>query len=373
MLYIHIPFCQKICPFCSFAVRKNQQSKHADYLQLLTSEMELYQEKWGKIVKQTSSVYIGGGTPSSLELKHVEQLLKNIELLFPLSSHVEITFEINPEDLTATYIKRLIELGINRFSLGIQSVCDDVLKTLERCHSAKQALYSLEILASTAPNYNVDLMFGIPNQTYKQWISDLKVIETFCPPHISLYGLNIEPHTAFDKRNDYKKWIYKHEELWEKMYHEATLFLHNLSIENYEVSNFAKKGFESRANLLVWGRNPYLGLGLGAHSFFNNRRQANTRSLHTYQKNLRQGKYPIDFEEKLSSTQNFNEQLTLGLRQRHGFDIAQTQQKKWQECQLSKIENLCLKEYTKWQGSSLVLTTKGLLLADAITVELALE
>ncbi len=376
MLYIHIPFCQKICPFCSFAVRKNRQSEHEKYLNLLASEMQLYQDKWSQVVRQNLSVYIGGGTPSSLNLKHVQRLLEKVNQFFDLSADVEVTFEMNPEDVQPEYVKGLRELGVNRFSLGVQSLCDDVLLKLGRCHHAKQSYESLEVLASSAANYSMDLMFGVPNQTRDQWHHDLKMIETFQPPHVSLYGLTIEPRTAFDKRQDYKQWIDEHESLCEQMYLDATDTLQQLQIENYEVSNFAKKGFESQANLLVWRGHPYLGLGLGSHSFFKKTRQANTRSLQIYQSKLDLKKFPIEFCEELSDKQRFNELLALGLRQRQGFGMTQTSEKiwnKWQNDYQPKIEQLCQLGYAHWQEGALVLTTKGLLLADAITVQIALE
>ena len=375
MIYIHIPFCQKICPFCSFAVRKNRQFEHENYLNLLEKEMQFYQKQWKQITKQNLSVYIGGGTPSSLNLKHVQRLLENLDQYFEISSDVEITFEINPEDAQLEYLQGLLDLGINRFSLGIQSFCDEVLKILERCHDAKQAYASLELLDAIGSNYSIDLMFGIPNQTREQWLHDLEIAAKYQPPHISLYGLTIEPRTSFDQKTSYKKWIHDNESLCEQMYRKATEILSHIQIQNYEVSNFAQEGFESKANLLVWNGTQYLGLGIGAHSFFHKQRQANTRSLKIYQDKLHAGKSPIDFHESLSDIQLFNESLALGLRQRKGFDTFDSNQmmQKWHHEKRAILDQLCHEGYANWNGSHFVLTIKGLLLADTITVALAIE
>ncbi len=376
-IYIHIPFCRRICPFCAFAVRKDRAGLHGVYLKQLLQEIRWRAEQFQKELSPLESIYIGGGTPSSLTLAEVEILINGVKSLLDCSKTVEISFEVNPEDATVAYIQGLAELKIGRISLGLQSFQESSLKTLKRNHTVEHDLKALEALQINAiANFNLDLMFGIPGQTFESFQKDIRQYLKYKPAHLSLYGLEIEPNTPFAHQAEVVKWGEEQKDLARAMYLWAVERLQTQGIFQYEVSNFSKPGLESRSNLMVWSGSPYLGFGTGAHSFLPGQRWGNHRSLRTYQTALEKKGWPVAFEEKLSLTEQANEKLMLGLRQASGFSTTSWLEEfgfEWPQKNMELVEQLCRQGYLLWNAPVLSLPPQGMLLADEITEQLMLN
>ncbi|MDH5751833.1 MAG: radical SAM protein [Deltaproteobacteria bacterium] len=202
-LYVHIPFCHSICPFCAFAMHANRQGLHDEYLRMLDRELRAQAPAVNIPAGGLDSVYIGGGTPSTLSAGQVENLLGAIQEVCSLAGQAETAFELNPEDVKKDYVRQLVALGVNRMSLGVQSFNEGTLKTMERGHDSAQACAAMDVLAAHGPaNINVDLMCGVPGQTLRQAQEDITALKRWEPAHVSLYYLDMEPGTLFRRRLD---------------------------------------------------------------------------------------------------------------------------------------------------------------------------
>jgi oxygen-independent coproporphyrinogen-3 oxidase len=384
-VYLHIPFCRHICPFCSFAVRRDRVELHEKYILGMLDEIAR-RAAWMKEKPQINrdlklsghelleSIYFGGGTPSSLTISEVELLLSQVRNCFPCSDQVEISFEMNPEDVNPEYLSGLAEIGVNRLSLGGQSFQTLTLKNLGRIHSGLELRKAVKAIANSAiENWSLDLMFGIPEQSIAMFKNDVEEALSYNPSHISLYGLEIHEKTPFGKNKQIRKWDTEHQQQFEEMYLWANARLIQARLFQYEVSNFSLKTKEGRNNLLVWSGNEYLGFGVGAHSYLSQTRWGNKRSLNTYLKDLEHNSWPVDFEEQLQVNEQASESLMLALRQPKGVNIEQWQKRfglQWKKQQLDLVEELCTAGRAFRKGQHLCLTAKGMLLADRITVEL---
>ena len=384
-VYLHIPFCRHICPFCSFAVRRDRVELHEKYILGMLDEIAR-RAAWMKEKKQINrdlklsgdkfleSIYFGGGTPSSLTIPEVELLLTQVRNCFPCSDQVEISFEMNPEDVNPEYLSGLAEIGVNRLSLGGQSFQTLTLKNLGRIHSGLELRKAVKAIANSAiENWNLDLMFGIPEQSIAMFKNDVEEALSYNPSHISLYGLEIHDKTPFGKNKQIRKWDTEHQQQFEEMYLWANARLIQARLFQYEVSNFSLKNKEGRNNLLIWSGNEYLGFGVGAHSYLNQTRWGNKRSLNTYLKDLEHNSWPVDFEEQLQVNEQAAESLMLALRQPKGVNIEQWQKRfglQWKKQQIDLVDKLCAAGRAFRKGQHLCLTAKGMLFADRITVDL---
>lgn len=385
-VYLHIPFCRSICPFCSFAVCKDNGNLHDKYIKGMLKEMiihsKILEEKKQKVSEEKKlsgqkfleSIYLGGGTPSRLSIPEVSELLTNVRAHFPWSSQIEITFEMNPEDVIPEYLNDLVKIGVNRLSLGGQSFQTSTLRKLGRCHKVSELRRACKaIVNSPLNNWNIDLMFGIPEQSNAKFKEDVEEALSYKPPHISLYGLEIHERTPFGQNAKIRKWVTEHQEQYEKMYLWATDRLEKAGLLQYEVSNFSKKGNEGRNNLLVWSGQDYLGFGAGAHSFKEQTRRGNNRSIKSYLNYLEKQTLPTEFEEQLTTTQLATEFLMLGLRRSEGVNLDNWLNRfglYWGTQEEKYVHSLCEQGYAIRKGSSLCLTPKGMLIADRITVQL---
>ncbi len=376
-LYVHIPFCHSICPFCSFAVRRNRATAHSGYLEALQQELKLRLRESDEVLAPLQTIYVGGGTPSTLTSKEVHQLMQAIRQRWECTADIEIAFECNPEDVTPEYLESLGSTGITRLSLGGQSFQAETLERLQRNHSRAQLLTALEHLHNFGwQNFNLDLMFGIPQQRLEQFQEDVSQALQSQPQHVSLYGLELPANTPFGKDADIQRWSEETQALSEEMYLWAVKTLTQAGWLHYEVSNFARPQHEGRMNQLVWSGQPYLGIGVGAHSFVGNRRWGNVRSLQKYHASLQRGDAPVAFEENLTDSQRANEFLMLQLRQTRGLNLQVWKERfapsAWSETYrelLNKWEEVGL---VRQEAEVLKLTPRGLLVADALTLELSL-
>ena len=384
-VYLHIPFCRTICPFCSFTVRRDQAKMHEKYIQGMLVEIDRRaemlkdkerQENEEKLSGQIllKSIYIGGGTPSCLTIPEVSVLLTKVRENFPWSDQIEISFEMNPDDVNPEYLSGLADIGVNRLSLGGQSFQSSTLHKLGRCHTVADLRNAISVIANSSfDNWNLDLMFGIPEQSIVMFKNDVEEALRYEPSHISLYGLEIHERTPFGNNPQIRKWELEHLDQFEEMYLWATDYLEKAGLFQYEISNFSKKTNEGRQNLLVWSGQEYFGFGVGAHSYHRGTRWGNVRSIRTYLQHLGQNTWPTEFIEQLSEKQLAVEFLMLGLRQCEGINIKEWQARfglHLQYQQLKFVQELCGDGRAFWEGQHLCLTPKGMLLADRITVQL---
>ena len=377
LLYVHLPFCTTICPFCSFAVRRDRASAHQPYINTLLQELTLSLDEENPEHLPLEAIYFGGGTPSRLTVSELEWLLRGIQRQWEFSPEVEITLECNPEDVTREALQGWLSAGFNRFSIGGQSFKDPLLKKLGRVHNAAQLRSALDCFhQENVGNWNLDLMFGIPGQTMEDFSQDLEESLANDPNHLSLYGLEIHPGTPFFHDQQIREMQSERSELERELYLQALHKTASMSLIQYEVSNFAKADFQSRSNLKVWDGQPYLGLGCGAHSFDGVNRWGNVRSMRKYMESVGREEPPRDFMETPTRLQQASERLMLSLRRPEGLNILS-----WQEEfqiglsleQKNQMEKLKDQDLVSWESPILKLTTEGMLLADAITAELMPE
>lgn len=321
-IYIHIPFCIRRCPFCDFTLVTDAKEKLIDsYVAALCSEIEQ-----SKSETPLTSIYFGGGTPSILPMNDLSKILETVHKTFSIEPDAEVTLETNPEDVTQERVATWKRLGINRVSLGVQSMEDRQLRRLGRNHLVADVEKAFQIFNDAQfENISVDLIFGLENQDLLSWENTLHKLIRLKPKHISTYNLTIEKNTAYDK--EYKRKLLElppdEEQAMMLIRSKEILFEHGF--DPYEISNAAIPGFESRHNMLYWTGQSYLGFGVSAHSFQNQnkmyRRFWNTKNIPLYIKNLGTKKNPIDSEETLDAYTHLTERLMTGLRLKNGVDL----------------------------------------------------
>ncbi len=375
-LYVHVPFCASVCPFCAFAVCLDNAAAREGYLAAVSAEAVMAAAAWGEALGEVGSVYVGGGTPSSLEVRQAERLLKGLRGCFSIAGDAEITWELNPEDVGADYLRGLADLGVNRVSLGLQSFDDKSLRALGRRHRKEQSHQAAEAVATGAiANYNLDLMLGAPYIGESRFCHSLFHAMQFEPPHLSLYALELESHTPFGRSADLRDWHRQQQDSQAETMLWAIQTLQQRGWQQYEVSNFSKPQRQSKQNLLVWQHGHYLGLGPSAHSYLEQRRWANQRSLKDWQQAIGQQQLPIAWQEHTTPQQRANEALMLALRQTAGLNITQWQQQfhtNWTVHQQHISQQWVQLQLAARQQDVLWLTPQGLLLADALTPQLML-
>ncbi len=287
-LYVHIPFCATKCPYCDFNTYAGIESQMEPYLAALRSEIEL----WGAVLggPTLDTVFFGGGTPSYLPVGSLGMLLDAVRGSFGLAGDAEITAEANPDDLDVEKLASLLEAGVNRLSIGVQSLDDDLLRLLGRRHSAREALEAFTTARSAGfDNVSIDLMYGLPDQTLEQWSATLATALGMRPSHISMYCLTLEGGTPMERDVAAGRILVPDGDLAADMYLMAEVQTAEAGYRHYEISNWAIPGRESRHNLLYWRNRPFLGVGPGAHSYLDGHRFHNLRSPREYIRRLESG------------------------------------------------------------------------------------
>ena len=311
-LYIHIPFCEKKCLYCSFVVSIGQQARIDAYLNGLEQEAKHYAGA------NVGSVYMGGGTPTFMSAAQIEKLLLMVKRHFDIHADAEWTMEANPEGLDQDKLTMMHKLGVNRISLGVQSLNEKYLKYLGRVHDNKTALTAFErIRAAGFKNINVDLMLSFPSQTIDELREDIEAMTAFKSDHISAYSLMVEPHSRFYAQ----KICVPDSEKQKEQYLLLLSMLETSGFMQYEVSNFAQPNKESSHNINYWSAGNYIGLGIGAHSHLDGRRFWNVNKLLDYIKRIEGGQSVIEGEEALGSYHRFLEAFIFGLRMNAGISI----------------------------------------------------
>lgn len=312
-VYIHIPFCNSICSYCDFSKIFYNKDIVDKYLKELEKEIKTNYKN--EIIK---TIYIGGGTPTSLNIEQLNQLFSILKI-FKKDKNIEFTIECNIESLTKEKLILFKENNINRLSIGIETFNPNLLKYLNRSHTKEQVFdiikYAKEIGFN---NINIDLIYGLKNQTLEDLKEDLDLFLQLEINHISTYSLIIEPHTKLYLKNEDNI----DEELDYEMYNYICETLNKNNFKHYEVSNFAKEKYESKHNLVYWNNEEYYGFGLGAGGYINNIRYTNTRSMNHYL----EGKYLLE-EDKLTKLEEMQNEMILGLRKMEGVNINKFKEK----------------------------------------------
>lgn len=368
LLYIHYPFCRSKCAYCGFYSRVREEESEALYVSALLQEARF----WGSRLDRPriSTLYIGGGTPSLIRPHILERIVEAIEDNFTLADDLEFSLEANPDSLDSEHARSLARLGVNRVSIGVQSLDEGQLSLLERPHDAKQGIRAVEAVRSAGIDaIGLDLLWGLPQQTPEDWLSQLERAVSLEPGHISCYCLTLEEGTRLPERVERGELQLPGEERLEAMYVRGAELLAKRGYTHYEIANFARPGAVCRHNSGYWQGRDYLGLGPSAVSTLRGRRWANPADIARYAEAVR-NEGPAREAEHLTSEQRIEELLLLSLRTREGLDLDRYRDLAGEELlhlRAGVIQELRERGLIRLTGRRLRLTTRGMLLCDAIT------
>ncbi len=370
LLYIHVPFCRQKCRYCAFASGPFSREAVRMYVDLLLQELKIGSEHWSHPVLET--IYFGGGTPSLLEARDVERILSTIAAGCHLLPDAEITLEANPESAnTSNYLKALYHLGINRLSLGVQSLEARQLALLGRLHSPHEALQTLDKARQAGfSNIGLDLIWGIPGQTLAQWLNQLQTLVRLRPDHLSCYGLTVEPGTPLHKERTTRSLTLPDEEALASMFLEGSALLRDQGYEQYEISNFCLPGKHSRHNTGYWKGSDYLGVGPAAVSTVAGKRWEHPCTLTSYARLLKhQNLYTRG--EVINEPTRTNEQIMLALRTHKGLDLNLLRQRPGHDSRHLETltTSLCHNGLAVLEDTTIRLTPEGMLVSDSIIPE----
>jgi len=366
-LYIHVPFCATRCNYCDFYSTTFTEDKKESYTQSLIREM--LERKYEAAPLQT--IYFGGGTPSQLSEKQIRNIFKELYDIFTLSSHVEITFECNPDDITPRFASLLHDIGVNRVSLGIQTFDNHLLAKIRRRHTAETAHEAVRLLSLlTTPNISIDLIYGLPGQSLKRFQADVKEALSLPITHLSAYALSIEPGTLLHSRLLIGEIKETSDEMYFEMYNHLMETTQAAGFEHYEISNFALPGKESRHNSAYWNGASYIGLGPAAHSYDGGfMRRENLPDLKAYCSY--DGHVPFK-SERLTRSQRYNEIVMTRLRTRNGLRM-DLLNKKERDHLLQEARFHLNSGHLEFNGNVLKLTRCGIFISDGIISDLMME
>ena len=315
--YIHIPFCSHICYYCDFNKVFIEGQPVDEYIELLIREMELTGKKYK--IEPLETLYVGGGTPSSLTPQQMERLLDGIHQYLPLQKGAEFSMELNPDDGTPELLSVMKQGGVNRLSMGVQTFNNDLLKAIGRKHTKETAIRTIENARKVGfENMSIDLIFRLPKQTIEDFEESLKMAMVLDLPHYSIYSLILEQKTVFYNLMRQGKLPLPTQDEEADMFELAMKTMEKFGRHHYEISNYALDGYESRHNLHYWNADEYLAFGAGAHGYVNEVRYQNNGPIQHYLTPLREKQLPIFLETKLSKKQLIEEFMFLGLRKFSG-------------------------------------------------------
>jgi putative oxygen-independent coproporphyrinogen III oxidase len=318
--YLHIPFCEHICHYCDFNKVYLKDQPVEDYLHAMENEIELTLAKSAPEILNT--IFVGGGTPTSLNESQLEQLCDIIKRNLPYDDSTEFTFEANPGDLSKEKFQILKEAGVNRISFGVQTFNNELLKKIGRTHQAKDVFQSVALAKETGfDNISVDLIYSLPGQSVDDFKQTLKQAFTLELPHYSGYSLIIEPKTVFYNLLSKGKLPMVGEDIEAEMYRILMEEMDKNKLNQYEISNFAKPGFESKHNLTYWNNESYYGFGAGAHGYVDGFRVSNHGPIKKYIETIHQEKLPRIHSHEVSKIEAMEEEMFLGLRKNAGVSV----------------------------------------------------
>lgn len=328
-IYIHIPFCKQKCFYCDFLSYSNKYYLLSEYIECIKKEISCSLENETLEDYEITTIYIGGGTPSYVDSRYIKEILNIITEKINIKN-IEITIEMNPGTVDIEKMNEYKNMGINRLSIGLQSSNNMLLQQIGRIHTYKEFLNTYNIARQIGfENVNVDLMIGLPNQTLRDVEESIQEIIELSPEHISVYSLIVEEGTCIEKMINEGKMKLPEECVERNMYWHVKDKLEKYGYNHYEISNFAKNGYESKHNVNCWEQKEYLGFGVGAHSYYKNKRFSNDVSIDDYIKNISKGEFEknIKVHEVQSKEDMKKEFMLLGLRKINGIDIAEFKNK----------------------------------------------
>ncbi|MDG2101493.1 MAG: radical SAM family heme chaperone HemW [Dehalococcoidia bacterium] len=381
-LYIHIPFCHTKCTYCDFNTYSGIENLINDFSNSIYNEIEFWKINENYFI---DSIFIGGGTPSYIDPEIIKNILIKIKKNFEISKDTEITLEINPEDVTLEKANYWKEIGINRCSLGIQSLQDEELILINRRHNGEKALFSFEILKKVFNNISIDLIYGLPKQTKESYLNTLENIINKKPDHISCYSLQVEKGTVLNQQVVSSQISVANDDLSAEMYEITYRLLKDNGFENYEISNWSKNNKKSLHNLKYWTMKPYIGIGPGSHSYIKNKRFSiskppkkyidfflnKTKNICTLDEKieyLKENKI-LDVFEIQTQENEILEYLMLSLRLKNGIDTDHFKNKyksDFEDLYLKKIKDYIKNDILIKKNTHYLLTEKGKLFANEV-------
>ena len=369
-LYLHLPFCSAICPYCDFAVLTGGPERRRRFADHLVSEISLWSPERSAF-EAIDTIYFGGGTPSALASEDLARVLTATRENLSIQEGAQIFFEANPEDVTAESVRAWRDLGVRFLSLGIQSFDAEALKYLGRRHTPEQARRSIEIAREAGfDTISIDLIYGLPDQPFKVWRRTLEEAVALAPDHLSCYQLTIHEGTPFGLQLARGRMSELPEDVQARLFLFTHEFLRDHGYPGYEVSNFARSPeHRSRHNQKYWRHIPYVGLGPSAHSFSGTRRWWNERNLKPYEARIDEGEKPIAGTEELTRQDLALEALMLGLRTTDGIDLDAFRERFGVDLQKRNeplIERLVREGLLRIQGDALAPTLAGLAVTDSL-------
>lgn len=388
-IYVHIPFCKKRCIYCDFYSTTCMEVQKP-YIEALVNEITLRADylKVNGELPLIETIYIGGGTPTTLETLSLARILDTIYCTYPIASDAEVTIECNPDDLSDKKIQELRHLPINRLSIGIQTFSDPHLHLLNRRHDSQQAIRAVKTCQDVGfDNISIDLIYGLPKQSLDDWASNLNIATELNVQHISAYSLIYEEGTRLYEMRQQGQAEEASEQMSLTMFNTLIDHLATAGFEHYEISNFARIGYRSRHNSSYWKGIPYLGCGPSAHSYDGTHRQWNSAHLHNYIQNVSHCKTPTDFthaswigKEELSIYEQYNDLIITALRTSDGLDLLHLRKRFGDQ-----LTNYCLKNASKHLNNGLLeiikekeqyperllkLTRQGIFVSDGVMSDL---
>ena len=404
-LYIHIPFCRSKCPYCGFCSFTDRESliRMTDYAEAVSQELRMRLDSGLFSTGKPDTLYIGGGTPSIVPIAVIRTMIEPLMTVhaqepsalsiesnlipcdpcnpcnsWPVHAQepVEFSIESNPESLTEHWLEGMLECGANRISIGIQSLDNTILETLGRIHTADQARRAVSMARKAGfGNVAVDLMFGIPGQTMTSWEETLRGVLDCAPDHISCYSLSVEEDTAYFALMQKQELHIPDPGMTADMYARMAELLEAHGFHRYEISNFARRGFECRHNMAYWDHTPYLGLGVSAHSFDGAVRSWNGMVPEEYIASCRAGRLPVSGSETLDSETQLMERIMLSLRTSAGLSLGLPGETEPSVTRTLNelVERYIEAGYLERNGDRVRLTSKGAVVSDSLIAEIAAE
>ncbi|MBC1573143.1 oxygen-independent coproporphyrinogen III oxidase [Listeria booriae] len=370
-VYIHIPFCEHICYYCDFNKVFLEGQPVDEYVDLLIKEMEMVTEQ--HTMSPVETVFVGGGTPTTLNEAQLAKLCSAISRLFPMTENAEFSFEANPGDLSISKLQVMKDHGVNRLSMGVQSFNNELLKKIGRIHTVDDVYQSVNNAKQVGfENVSIDLIFSLPGQTEADFEDTLTKALDLDLPHYSAYSLIIEPKTIFYNLMQKGKLILPGEDAEANMYEKLMSTMEKHGRKQYEISNFAKPGYESRHNIVYWSNEHYFGFGAGAHGYIGETRYANYGPLKKYMQPLQNGDLPTFQQKELSLKEKMEEEMFLGLRKVAGVDKAHFQAKFGQSLDATfanAIDKTIEKGWLESTPESVRLTRRGRFLGNNVFQE----
>lgn len=371
-IYVHIPFCKQKCLYCDFVSYSGKLNNAKEYVERLKAEIVNTAKKIETDNIIVNTIYFGGGTPSYINEEYILEILETIKSQFILDENIEITLELNPGTANKEKLRYYKNIGINRISIGLQSTEDKILKLLGRIHNYKEFVQIYKDAREVGfENINIDMIIGVPTQTIENVKDSVNKILELNPEHISIYSLIVEENTPLENKIANSELVLPDEDLEREMYWYTKRKLESNGYKHYEISNYAKKGRESKHNLNCWNQDEYLGFGVAAHSYFNNQRYSNTDSMEEYinEKEI----YKIQTINEIQTIEDKEkEYMLLGLRKIDGVNIAEFKNKFIENpiyTFRNEIDKLVKEDLIEVDLNSIKLTNKGIDLANIVWEE----